>query len=154
MLLELQVSLFLTVILLMLLVSCMRLGWQSWNTLSSEIELRDVSRYMFSRLEKDIGIAAVSVDVQKNGTVLELYTVENKQVIRFYCDKERLYRKVLTRAGSGVNPLYVNDIYVEQLRAERVDSRSLLVSYWLRAGTRREYFQSLIYCYNGVVNAE
>lgn len=155
MLLELQVGLLLLLLILPIIASGMGLGWQSWERLHREAELRDAGRYMLTRLEKDIGLNAVVVTIKGNNAlgkaILELQTMESKRVIRVYWEKQRLYRKILTTAGSGNNPLYINDILVEQWQVERNDAKSLVLSFELRKGRHKQRFCQLMYCYNGVV---
>lgn len=154
-LVEFQAGLFLLFLLLPLLASGLGLSWQSWDRLNGEAELRDAGRYMLTRIEKDIGMNAVVVTIKGNNAsgraFLELQTLESKRMIRIYCEKQRLYRKILTTAGSGNNPLYINEVLVEGWQAARIDERSLLLSFELRKGKHKQSFSQLIYCYNGVV---
>lgn len=153
--LELQVGLFLLLLILPLVASGMGLTWQSWERLHREAELRDAGRYMLTRLEKDIGLNTAVVTIKGKNALgkafLELQTMESKRVIRVYCEKQRLYRKILTTAGSGNNPLYINDILVEKWQAERNGAKSLVLSFELRKGKYKQHFRQLMYCYNGVV---
>lgn len=154
-LLEMQISLFVTILLLSLLAYGIGLGWRSWQTLSEEHELRDSSRYIMGRIEKDINLGATLVNVKKSGvagkSILEINTLDAKHVIRIYCDQRRLYRKIITRAGSGVNPLYINNVYVYNWQANVVDDKKILIGYELKTGNSSQSFQELIYCHNGVV---
>lgn len=149
-LVELQISLFLSMLLLSLLAGGVTLGWQSWKTISLDAELRDCSRYIFSRIDKDIGTSASSVSLNGSGaSQIEVQCLESKHVIRIYCERSRIYRKTLTRSGSGVNPLYINDILVENWNVQPVGNKSVLVSYTLRKNEHSQYFQQLIFCHNG-----
>ena len=117
--------------------------------------MRDTSRYIMARIEKDINVSASLVNVKKNGvagkSILEISMLDAKHVVRIYSDQRRLYRKIITRAGSGVNPLYISDVYVENWRADVVDNNKVLVGYDLIKGNRRLFFQQLIFCHNGVI---
>lgn len=153
-LLELQLSLFLVMLLLTLLVSGMSLGWQSWSRISADAELRDAGRYILNRIEKDISVSSTAVRITGTAakSCFDLQTVEGKHVIQIYCDKKRLYRKILNISGSGVNPLYINKILVEQWTIKALDSKSVLISFWLSYNNNnRQYFQRIVHCYNGVV---
>ena len=152
-LLELQLSLFLTMLMLTLLASGIGLGWQSWSRISADAELRDAGRYILNRIEKDISISSTAVRITGTAekSCFDLQTVEGKHVIQIYCDKKRLYRKILNISGSGVNPLYINKILVEQWTVEPLDTKSILVSFWLSYNNNREYFQRIVHCYNGVI---
>lgn len=152
-LLELQLSLFLVLLLLALLANVTGLGWQGWSRITADAELRDTGRYILNRLEKDIGVSSVSVklDGAAGRKMLELQTLESKHVVHIYCDKKRLYRKILNLSGSGVNPLYINNVLIEEWKVEPVDTQCIIISFWLSYHNNRRYFQRLIYCHNGVI---
>lgn len=154
-LLELQAEMFLLLLLLPIIISGMAMSWQSWERLQGEAELRDAGRYILNRLEKDICLNAEIVTIKKNNAgnskFIELQTMERKRVIRVYWEKQRLYRKILTTAGSGNNPLYINDILVEQWQVEKADAKNLVLSFDLHKGKHSQSFRQLMHCYNGVV---
>ncbi|EJX03582.1 hypothetical protein EVA_08312 [gut metagenome] len=152
---ELQVGIFLLLLLLPLLACGTGLCRQSWERLYCEAELRDTGRYMLTRMEKDVGLYAATVTIKRSSSpgrrFIEIQTLESRRVIRIYCEGQRLYRKILTNAGSGNNPLYVNGLLVEQWQVARADDHSLVVSFELQKGRHKQSFKQLLHCYNGVV---
>ena len=132
--------------------------FSGWQRMKTDTELFDAGRYMLTKLERELSISATSVTVS-NGKRLYIVTENGKRELEIYTQlvlkdgiDDGLYMCTITNDGSGVNPVFIRDCFVDNWRVERISDKEVFLSFDLYKDQRRKTFSRVFYCVNGEVS--
>lgn len=157
MLLELILSLLVTLTLICMLCRVFNQLLPSWNRLSSKTTLYDVGHYMLVILEKNVTHDAQLVTITKDSSGVDkliCQTIKGSLVYGFNCERQRLYKTIRKASSSGTNPLYVSDCTVKGWRLTPIGEQQLLVEIMLQKAEAETTVSRLLYCINGRVQQD
>lgn len=122
----------------------------SLKTIQEQIRLQEARRHILAQLEKTLAYDATKIVLENNKINCVSLTGNKKLVI--YNDKKALYQRTTTGEGTGVNPLSLEDVGVNNLQAAALDAHRLCLSFTLQVNERRRNVVQVIYCYNARIN--
>ncbi|WP_405380251.1 hypothetical protein [Phascolarctobacterium sp.] len=126
---------------------------QGWLRLQDEIRLQQGGRYMQSILEKDLSLDAVRITINQDGKIV--YTsVLGCRTVSIYPSQKGIYQRTQTNSGSGVNPLFPEDVPVKNWQVRPLADNKLLIGFTLQGKYHEKEFWQVITCCNGVVSDE
>lgn len=131
--------------------------FSSWQRMERDTELFDAGRYMLTKLERELSISSTSVSIL-NGNKLNITTEWGERKLEIFLQpvfsgavEDGLYMRTITNDGSGVNPVFIRDCFVDNWRVERISDKEIFVSFDLYKDQRRKTFARIFYCVNGEV---
>lgn len=151
-LLEFVFSFIITISLMLLVFKSIEHILPSWNKLTVQTNLYDVSHYIFGILEKNIGYEATIVSITKdtkNNAKLTCQTNQGNLSYVFSLENNYIYKTTKKANTSGKNPLYVSDCLVEDWKLFPINENTLLVELTLHKDNRSETSTKVISCING-----
>ena len=156
-LLELLLSLLVTMSLICMLCQFFNQLMPSWNKLTNRTTLYDVGHYMLVMLEKNVTHDAQLVTVSKDNygvDKLTCQTTRGRLTYIFTWQKQGLYKTIQKASTSGTNPLYVSDCAVKGWRLTPVGEQQLLIEITLQKAETKATVSRLLYCINGRVQQD
>lgn len=152
-LMEAAMQIVLGTIVTCILLTAINNFCSSSSKLAAEIQLQDASRHILLQLEKNIGYIAMNIRLQNESKIICTTLNANKQ-LTIYPEKHGLYQNTRTGRGSGINPLSIEGINVEDWNIKQVSERELLIKFKLsKNGVTRE-FSHIQYCYNARITSD
>ena len=114
-----------------------------------QLQLEEARRHLTLQLEKTLGYDAVQITIKSNK--ISCVSLHGNKKYLIYWEKQKLLQRTTTNAGSGVNPLSLEDIKLQSWQAEAVDSKPADISFVLCSKTKQLAVRQQIYCYNAEV---
>lgn len=148
-LLELLFSLLLgsAALLLLLRITSNTLG--NMQRVREQLLLENARRHLVLQLEKTLSFETTQVKIKDNKISCISLTGNKKYLI--YAEKQKLLQKTTTGAGSGVNPLSLEEVSVQDWQAKAVDSKQADISFKLCGSSQKLMVRQRVYCYNAEV---
>ena len=148
-LLELLCSLFLGGVAIMVLLQTTGGALAGISRTREQLQLEEARRHLTLQLEKTLGYDAVQITIKSNK--ISCVSLHGNKKYLIYWEKQKLLQRTTTNAGSGVNPLSLEDIKLQSWQAEAVDSKQADISFVLCSKTKQLAVRQQIYCYNAEV---
>ena len=114
-----------------------------------QLQLENARRHLTLQLEKTLGYDAVQITIKSNK--ISCVSLHGNKKYLIYWDKQKLLQRTTTNAGSGINPLSLEDIKLQSWNAKAVDAKQADISFVLCNKTTRLAVRQRIYCYNAEV---
>lgn len=114
-----------------------------------QVQLENSRRHLTLQLEKILGYDAVQVTIKSNK--ISCVSLHGNKKYLIYWDKQKLLQKTTTNAGSGVNPLSLENIQLQSWKAEASGTKQADISFVLCNKTTQLPVRQRIYCYNAEV---
>ena len=149
MLLELLFSLLLVGVGLIVLLQTTRGVLAGISKTREQLQLENARRQLTLQLEKTLGYDAVQITIKSNK--ISCVSLHGNKKYLIYWDKQKLLQRTTTNAGSGVNPLSLEDIKLQSWKAEAADAKQADISFVLCNKTTQLAVRQRIYCYNAEV---
>ncbi len=153
-LLELQITIAITVLLSLLCYKDFCLLLQGWQHLRTDMYLRDAGRYMQSILAKDLGyegkLLTLTTDAKGDCKIICATNYAGK-TFTYTLERNGLYKQTKTITTTGKNPLFIPDCQVVEWQAEKLDVKRFYLQFTLAKNGRQRIFTQYIHCLNGTV---
>lgn len=153
-LLEFVFSFLVTISFILLVFKGIEHILPSWERLTTQTSIYDVSHYMFSILEKNVGYEASLISIskdQKHKDKLICQTNQGNLTYTFSLENQYIYKTTKKANTSGKNPLYVSDCLIDDWKLAKLDDNLLLIELTLHKNNRRESLTKVIKCLNGSI---
>lgn len=148
-LVELLFSLLLGSLALLLLVRLTSSTLVNIQRVREQLLLENARRHLVMQLEKTLAFEATQVKIKDNKISCLSLTGNKKYLI--YAEKQKLLQKTTTGAGSGVNPLSLEEVGVQEWRVEALDGKQADISFKLCGASQKLLVRQRLYCYNAEV---
>lgn len=119
------------------------------SRLREQLQLENARRHIMLQLEKTLGYDTIQVTIR--GNKISCVSLHGNKKYLIYWEKQKLLQRTTTNAGSGVNPLSLEEIQMQSWLVEAIDSKQLVISFVLGNKTRQQAVRQRIYCYNAEV---
>lgn len=123
---------------------------QNMCYLQEQAVILDSGRNIVSILEKNLGYNARKITITADKTV-KYNSIQGSKNIILYLKGKTLYQKTITGKGSGINPVSLEHIAVENWQVLPQSSNLILLKITLRYGKCTKEFCRLIRCCNAVI---
>lgn len=153
-LLELVLSLLITVLLATMLLKGLQLLLPSWTKITQQTSIYNTGHYILNILEKNVGYDAVSITIGKDNKGMQklfCQTTNGNQSFSFTCENKRIHKTITKGSSSGTNPLYTSSCLVEKWTLQKISNNKLLVELDLKQDRESCKLTRLITCLNGSV---
>lgn len=153
-LLEIIVSLLISMHLAAMLFQSFALILPKWEKLVNLVQLYDTSHYTFSILEKNLGYDSLTVAIvqdEKNRPQLSCQALQGNLSYIFSYENNYLYKTIHKSSTSGKNPLYVSNCLVENWKITKLGEQNVLIEISFKKQTTKLTVQRIIHCLNGRV---
>lgn len=156
-LLELVLSLLITVLLAVMLFRGLQLLLPSWTKVSQQTSLYNTGHYILSILDKNMGYDGLSINISKDSKGMPkiiCQTNNGNQSFSFTCENKRISKTITKGSSSGTNPLYTSNCLVEEWSLTKLSENKLLVELKLRQEKESCKLSRIITCMNGSITYE
>lgn len=153
-LLEIVLSLLITVLLAVMLFRGLQLLLPSWTKISQQTSLYNTGHYILSILDKNIGYDALNITLSKDSKGMPkivCQTNNGNQSFSFTCDNKRISKTITKGSSSGTNPLYTSNCLVEEWSLYKLSNNQLLVELTLKQDKQSCKLSRIITCMNGSI---
>lgn len=154
---ELQVGVAVLAVVVALLYGDFYRLMQGWQRMLLDMQLRDAARYMSNILEKDLcyegRLVTLSEDARGRRKLI-CQTGHAGKTYTYTWEGKSFYKSTKTTSTSGKNPLFVPDCYVTDWQAIKIGERFLKLNFVLEKQGRRQNFERVYHCFNGVIAYE
>lgn len=148
-LLELLFSLLLGSVALLLLLRLTSSTLANMQRVREQLLLENARRHLVMQLEKTLAFEATQVKITNN-KISCISLAGNKKYL-IYAEKQKLLQKTTTGAGSGVNPLSLEEVAVQEWQVEASGSKQADISFKLCGSSQQLVVRQRVYCYNAEV---
>ena len=130
---------------------------QGWQRIQSDIMLRRAANYSFSLPERELFLHAATVTISNTGykgsSKIICQDVFGSRQITFYLSGNILYRETKSNSLKGINVLSLASVKVEEFRAERLNTKELLLTIKIQdtKSGRRITSRKVLLLGNGVI---
>lgn len=114
-----------------------------------QLQLEEARRHLTLQLEKTLGYDAVQITIKSNK--ISCVSLHGNKKYLIYWEKQKVLQKTTTNAGSGVNPLSLENIQLQSWKAEASGAKQADISFVLCNKTTQLPVRQRIYCYNAEV---
>lgn len=147
--LELLCSLLLGGVALLLLLRTTSSILAGMGRVREELLLENARRHITMQLEKTLAFDAAQVKISGN-KISCVGLLGNKKYL-IYWEKQKLLQKTTTGAGSGVNPLSLEEVQLKDWQVRAVGTKTAALSFVLCSQNSSLTVRQQLYCYNGEV---
>lgn len=151
-LLELLCSLLLGSAAVLILLLATRGGVASLQRLHAQLLLENARRHITLQLEKTLAFDATKVTI--SGQKISCVSLQGNKKYLIYWEKQKLLQKTTTGAGSGVNPLSLEEVQVKDWQVEPLGARDAALSFTLASGAQSLAVRQRLHFYNVEVDDE
>lgn len=127
---------------------------QGWQKMFLDMQLRDAGRYMSSILEKDLcyegRLLTLTVDGRGRPKLI-CQTGHAGKIYTYTWENTSFYKSTKTTNTTGKNPLFVPDCVVKDVQMTKVGESFLKINFALEKQGRRQNFEQVYHCFNGMV---